>query len=129
MLTLSRIPIGKLELSGNRAILHDAGTKTFSSAFQNTVIAPLSTEGGYATASAAREELSSMIEMIFSQDETAKFLCRKIYRFFVYYDITPDIESRIIVPLSQSFKSSGYDLKTVISELLSSQIFTMLIML
>ena len=117
------IPIGKLEVSGNRAILHDAGIKTFSSAFQNTVIAPSETEGGYATASAAVGELSSMIEMIFSQDETAKFLCRKLYRFFVYYDITPDIESRIIVPLAQSFKSSGYNLKTVISELLSSQHF------
>lgn len=117
------IPIGKLEVSGNRAILHDAGTKTFSSAFQNTAITPSETEGGYATASAAVGELSSMIEMIFSQDETAKFLCRKLYRFFVYYDITPDIESRIIVPLAQSFKSNGYNLKTVISDLLSSQHF------
>ena len=64
-----------------------------------------------------------MIDMIFNQEETARFLCRKLYRFFVYYDITPDVETRIIIPLAQTFKSSGYNLRTVISELLSSQHF------
>ena len=75
------IPIGKLEVSGIRATLHDAGTKTFSAAFQNTSIAPAATDGGYATADAAKGELSAMIDMIFSQDETARFLCRKLYGF------------------------------------------------
>jgi uncharacterized protein (DUF1800 family) len=121
--TETNIPIGKLELSGVRAILHDAGSKTFSSAFQNTLIVPSATDGGYATAAAAKGELSSMIDMIFNQEETARFLCRKLYRFFVYYDITPDVETRIIIPLAQTFKSSGYNLKTVISELLSSRHF------
>jgi uncharacterized protein (DUF1800 family) len=61
--------------------------------------------------------------MIFSQDETARFLCRKLYRFFAYYEITEDVETRIIVPLAQAFKSSGYNLKSVISDLLSSRHF------
>lgn len=121
--TETNIPIGKLELNGVRAILHDAGSKTFSPAFQNTVIVPSATDGGYATAAAAKGELSAMIDMIFNQAETARFLCRKLYRFFVYYDITPDVETRIIIPLAQTFKSSGYNLKTVISELLSSRHF------
>lgn len=119
----TNIPIGKLELNGTRAILHDAGKKTFSAAFQNMVIEPSATDGGYATATAAKEELSAMIDMIFSQDETARFLCRKLYRFFVYYDITPEVETRIIIPLAQSFKSGGYNLKSVISDLLSSKHF------
>ena len=121
--TDTNIPIGKLEVSGVRAILHDAGTKTFSTAFQNTVITPSATDGGYATATAAAGELSAMIDMIFNQDETARFLCRKLYRFFVYYKITPEVETQIIVPLAQTFKTSGYNLKTVISTLLSSQHF------
>ena len=87
------------------------------------MIAPVATDGGYATADAAKGELSAMIDMIFNQDETARFLCRKLYRFFVYYEITPDVETRIIVPLAQTFKNSGYNLKTVISELLSSRHF------
>lgn len=119
----TNIPIGKLEVSGVRAMLHDSGTKTFSTAFQNTAIAPSATDGGYATAIAAIAELSAMIDMIFNQDETARFLCRKLYRFFVYYKITPELETQVIVPLAQTFKSSGYNLKTVISTLLSSQHF------
>jgi len=119
----TNIPIGKLEVSGVRAMLHDSGTKTFSTAFQNTVITPSATDGGYATATAAIAELSAMIDMIFNQDETARFLCRKLYRFFVYYKITPEVETQVIVPLAQIFKSSGYNLKTVISTLLSSQHF------
>lgn len=117
------IPIGKLEVDGIRASLHDAGTKTFSAAFQNAAIAPAATDGGYATADAARGELSAMIDMIFSQDETARFICRKLYRFFAYYEITEDVETRIIVPLAQTFKTSGYNLKSVISDLLSSRHF------
>jgi len=121
--TDTNIPIGKLESSGIRATLHDSGTKTFSAAFQNTSISPSATDGGYATVAAATSELSAMIEMIFNQDETARFLCRKLYRFFVYYKITAEVEAQIIVPLAQTFKSSGYNLKTVISVLLSSQHF------
>jgi uncharacterized protein (DUF1800 family) len=119
----TNIPVGLLEVSGIRATLHDAGSKTFSDAFQNQVITPSSTDGGYATAVAAKKELSDMIDMIFNQDETARFVCRKLYRFFVYYNITPAVETEVIVPLAQLFKSSGYNLKTVIAALLSSQHF------
>jgi len=79
--TDTNIPIGKLVSSGTRATLHDATTKTFSAAFQNKTITPSATDGGYATPDAAKGELSDMIEMIFSQDETARFLCRKLYRW------------------------------------------------
>jgi uncharacterized protein (DUF1800 family) len=119
----TNIPIGRLEVSGIRATLHDAGSKTFSDAFQNQVITPSATDGGYATSAAAKKELSDMIDMIFNQEETARFLCRKLYRFFVYYNITPAVETGVIVPLAQIFKTSGYNLKTVIAALLSSQHF------
>lgn len=121
--TDTNIPVGRLEVSGIRATLHDSGSKTFSDAFQNQVIAPSATDGGYATAAAAKKELSDMIDMIFNQDETARFLCRKLYRFFVYYNITPAVETDVIIPLAQTFKASGYNLKTVIAALLSSQHF------
>jgi uncharacterized protein (DUF1800 family) len=121
--TDSNIPIGKLVVSGVRATLHDAGIKTFSDALQNTVISPVAKDGDYATADAATKELSDMIDMIFGKDETARFLCRKLYRFFVYYNISADVETQVIIPLAQIFKTSGYNLKTVITTLLSSQHF------
>jgi uncharacterized protein (DUF1800 family) len=117
------IPIGKLVVSGTHATLHDATTKTFSAAFQNKTIAPTVTDGGYATPDAAKTELSDMVEMIFGEDETARFLCRKLYRYFVYYNITTDVETQIIVPLAQVFKSSGYNIKTVLTKLLTSSHF------
>jgi uncharacterized protein (DUF1800 family) len=117
------IPIGKLESTATQATLHDAGTKTFSAAFQNTTISPSVKDGLYATPEAAKGELNDLIEMIFSQDETARFLCRKLYRFFAYYEITAEVESQIIIPLAQTFKSSGYNLQTVITTLLQSKHF------
>jgi uncharacterized protein (DUF1800 family) len=123
--TDTNIPIGVIlpDNTSLDATLHDPGKKTFSAAFQDKTIEPSALNGGYATKIAAKAELDEMIEMIFSQDETARFLCRKLYRFFVYYDITTDVETQIIIPLAQTFKTSGYNLKTVISALLSSQHF------
>jgi uncharacterized protein (DUF1800 family) len=38
---------------------------------------------GFATVEAAYGELDAMIEMMFAQAETARFIARKLYRFFV----------------------------------------------
>jgi uncharacterized protein (DUF1800 family) len=115
----------KTVLSGATEIAnrHDPDPKQFSAAFQNTVIEPAELVDGYATRAAAEGELDAMLNMIFSQEETAKFLVRKIYRFFVYYDIAPEVESQIIVPLANTFRTSNYNLETVIRELLGSTHF------
>jgi uncharacterized protein (DUF1800 family) len=105
------------------AILHDPGTKTFSEKFQDRQIAPNEIISGYATKSAVLQELDEMIDMIFDQPETARFICRKLYRFFVYYDITEEIEQDIIGPLAQSFRDNNYNLQAVLSQLFSSQHF------
>ena len=42
-----------------------------------------------------------MIEMIFEQQETGRFIARKLYRFFVYHFITEEAEQDIIGPLAQ----------------------------
>lgn len=117
------IPTGKLVLSVNRATLHDAKTKTFSAAFGGTTITPSELDGNYATEAAARKELSDMMDMIFTREETAKAICRKLYRFFVYHLITLDVETGIITPLANTFRQSDYNLKTAITALLSSQHF------
>ena len=81
--TDTNIPIGKLEVSGLRATLHDAGTKTFSAAFQNTVNCPLQQPmEDMLQLAAATAELSDMIDMIFNQDETATVFMQKTISFF-----------------------------------------------
>ncbi len=96
---------------------HDTTNKNFSAFYNNTVIV------GDASATGGMTELNALIDMIFSNDEVAKYFVRRLYRYFVYYKITPSIESDIIIPLANTFRSSGYDMKVVLQELLSSQHF------
>ncbi len=120
------LPRGKAADSITAAALrHDAGTKTFTSKFGGTSITPnpIYMTGGEATEEGALDEISQMMDMIFAQDETAKFICRKLYRFLVYYNITEDIETTIIEPLATTLRNNNYELSYVLIELLSSQHF------
>lgn len=122
------LPRGKVTLSNGVANRHDPDPKTFSSKFDNTVIAldpddPDLMQDGFATEEGFFSELNQMLDMIFAKDETARFICRKLYRYFVYYKITEEIEQDIIVPLAANFKANNYDLASVVRELLSSQHF------
>jgi uncharacterized protein (DUF1800 family) len=118
------IPIGKLYSSDTIvADRHDAGTKTFSTSFAGQVIEPGDVQGGYATIEATEQEFDDLIEMIFAQKETARFICRKLYRFFVYFDINDEIESDIIEGLATTFVDNDYELLPVIEQLLKSQHF------
>jgi uncharacterized protein (DUF1800 family) len=99
--------------SGN----HDATSKTFSAFFGSKVIA------GGTTQAAAEKEVDDLIAMIFAQDEVAKFICRKIYRHFVYYDIDATTETEVIAPLADIFRQNNYEIKPVLKALFLSQHF------
>ncbi len=70
------------------AVRHDKDPKVFTAAFGNQTIAPSVIIEDQATRDAAIQEFNDLIEMIFAQPETARFICRKLYRFLVYWDIT-----------------------------------------
>ena len=65
-------------------------------------------------------ELRGLIDKILEQDETAKYICRKLYRFFVSRNISEEIEDDIIVPLAATFRTN-YNLTEVITQLLKSK--------
>ncbi|WP_038029395.1 DUF1800 domain-containing protein [Thermonema rossianum] len=125
------LPIGMVKEYNGVAIRHDNNIKTFSSALASpTYPAPqivpnpaLLTAGGEPTAASAYDEISQLIDIIYAKEEAARYLCRKIYRYFVYHEITPDIESNIIAPLAQDLMSNGYRLRPVLERLFSSQHF------
>ncbi len=116
-------PTGKLQDAGNQATAHDFSIKTFSAAFSNQSIQPSELDGGYATLAAARQELNDMIDMIFGKIETARFIVRKLYRFFVYHFISDEVENDIIVPLANTLFSNNYEIQTVLKQLFKSQHF------
>lgn len=105
------------------ALLHDAGVKSFSDKFQQTQIEPAEVISGYATREATLAELDELIDMIFNQEETARFIVRKMYRHFVYYKITDEIESEIIEPLAETFRENGYSIESVLKRLFKSKHF------
>ncbi len=95
---------------------HDTSRKKFSSHFNNREIQRvLPTD--YA------KELDDLLDMIFARTETAKFIVREFYKWFVYYEIDQWVEDNIITPLANQFRSGGYEIKPVIKTLLSSKHF------
>lgn len=121
----TNLPRGKVTLNGQlQAERHDPGSKTFTDKFNNTVIAPNPAMmiDGMATEEGFFDEIKQFADMIYAQEETAKFFCRKLYRFFVYYKITDEIEQDIIVPLANTLRTD-YEVKPVLEQLFSSEHF------
>ena len=96
---------------------HDATNKTFSSFYNNTVIT------GRNSATGGEQELDDLLNMIFATQEVAKYMCRRLYRWFVYYDIDDTVEQNIITPLANLLRSSNYEILPVLDKLLKSEHF------
>lgn len=107
---------GTTNTSFFNAAKHDITSKQFSSFYNNTIIPGRSGAAG-------ANELDDMLNMIFATNDVAIFLCRKIYRWFVYYDIDATTEANVITPLAQIFRNSNYEIKPVLDALLKSEHF------
>lgn len=93
--------------------LHATGTKQFSAFFNNTVIP-----------NTGAAELDLFIDMIFSKSKVvSQYICRRLYRFFVYYDIDANVEANVIVPLAQHFVAGNWDILPVLDKLFKSEHF------
>lgn len=102
--------------SGFDATKHDTTNKQFSAFYNNKLITGKTGANG-------ATELDDMLDMIFATNECALFICRKIYRFFVYYQIDAATETNIIVPLAAIFRNNNYEIKPVLQALFSSDHF------
>ncbi len=96
---------------------HTTTNKLFSSFFNNTTIT------GRTGATAGDLELADLLNMIFTQQEVAKFLVRKFYRWFVYYAIDAATETNVIAPLADIFRTNNYEIKPVLAALFKSEHF------
>ncbi|MFY7997402.1 MAG: DUF1800 family protein, partial [Candidatus Kapaibacteriota bacterium] len=96
---------------------HDTTAKQFSAAYQNTIIL------GRSGATAGLDELNDLLNMIFRQNATSEYICRKLYRFFVNFEVTPTIEKEVIVPLGKTLRDNNFEIKPVLRQLLGSQHF------
>ena len=95
---------------------HDTADKQFSAFYNYTLISGLSGTG-------AVSELDDLLNMIFAKDEVSLFICRKLYRYFVYYEIDAATEQNVIVPLAAVFRSNNYEIVPVLDVLFRSEHF------
>jgi uncharacterized protein (DUF1800 family) len=94
---------------------HDTGDKQFSSFYNNTVI-----KGG----TDGMAELNALIDMIFNKkQEVATFIVKRLYKYFVYYNIDSTIELNVIQPLAQTLINNNWEIKPVLRELFTSAHF------
>ncbi|MCO6484889.1 MAG: DUF1800 domain-containing protein [Saprospiraceae bacterium] len=91
---------------------HDLGTKTLSHRFDNVDIPNM-----------GDQEYAHLIDIIFSKSQCAVFIARKLYRWFVYYEITPETEAEVIQPMAQLILDHDYEIAPALQALLASQHF------
>ncbi|MEL6986490.1 MAG: DUF1800 domain-containing protein [Bacteroidota bacterium] len=91
---------------------HDESDKQLSHRFDNVVIS-----------NAGENEYKDLIDIIFSKEEVAKFISRKLYRWYVYYKITDEVESNVIEPMAQLIIDNDYTIKPALKALFSSEHF------
>ncbi|SOD80500.1 DUF1800 domain-containing protein [Spirosoma fluviale] len=100
--------------------LHDATDKTFSAHYNNTVI-----RGRTTSASAGDAELNDLVTMLLRHPQCPRFICRKLYRWYVNPTVTPTVEANVIGPLADFFASpaNNFAIQPVVEKLLTSQVF------
>ena len=91
---------------------HDTDPKQLSHRFDNAVINNNN-----------ELEYSDVVDIIFLKDEVSKFICRKLYRWFVYYNISDNVEQNVIEPMAQLLVANDYEITPVLEALLKSEHF------
>ncbi len=91
---------------------HDDGIKQLSHRFGNQTIQNL-----------GAEEYKAVIDIVFGQFEVARFICRKLYQWFIYYDITEAAEEAVIEPMAQLLWQNDFEIAPALRALLSSEHF------
>ncbi len=95
---------------------HDSSDKQFSAFYNNTVISGKTGQDG-------QTETDALLNMILATDEAAKYLCRCLYRWFIYYVIDDSAEQNVITPLAAIFRSNNYEIAPVLKALFTSEHF------
>ncbi|MFT4533970.1 MAG: hypothetical protein ACJA1A_003762 [Saprospiraceae bacterium] len=91
---------------------HDSSDKQLSNRFGNVVIQ----DGG-------ENEYKDVIDIILQQEETARYICKRLYIWFVGSNIDSNVESDVIEPMAALMRDNNYEVKPAIAALLKSEHF------
>ena len=134
----TNLPRGRVKGSPTNASAHDndgSEPKQFSDRFTSilfpgkTIVPdPLLMPGGVPTEASALDEIKKLIDLIYEQPETARNICRKIYRFYLWAPHTEQealAVENIVDQMVALFVSpaNNFKIQPVIENLLRSQHF------
>jgi uncharacterized protein (DUF1800 family) len=91
---------------------HDSNDKQLSHRFNNVVIS-----------NGAEEEYKTVIDIILQQDETARYISRRLHIWFVGSNIDDATEMNIIEPMAALIRDNNYEIKPALEALLKSEYF------
>lgn len=91
---------------------HDTDSKQLSHRFGSVTIQDM-----------GDQEYAHLVDIIFQRPEVARFISRKLYRWFIYYKIDEATEAAVIEPMAQLLIESNFETKPVIQALLKSEHF------
>lgn len=91
---------------------HDTTPKQLSHRFDNAVINDM-----------GDQEYAYVVDLIFEKPEVARFISRKLYRWFVYYEIDEATEMNVIEPMANLLVSNNFEIKPIVEVLLRSEHF------
>lgn len=95
-----------------RSNRHDKGEKKLSHRFDERVIPNME-----------EEEYAHVVDIIFEKEETARFISRKLYRWFVFHEISTEVEEGVIAPMAQILITNNFEIKPALIALLGSEHF------
>jgi uncharacterized protein (DUF1800 family) len=95
---------------------HDTSDKQFSAFYGNRIIKGRKGQDG-------KKELDEAIDMIFSTNECALYLCRRLYQFFCYPIIDDTVEKNVIAPMADLLRKNNFELMVPLRALLGSAHF------
>ncbi len=91
---------------------HDKSTKNLSNRFIDPVIV-----------NQGDKEYIDVIEKIFKQEECSRYIAREIYKWFVNYHITPEVELDVIEQMAAIIRVDDYKVEKAVLALLESDHF------
>jgi uncharacterized protein (DUF1800 family) len=101
-------PIG-VEYKSSR---HDKESKVLSHRFGNQVIG-----------NEEEEEYAHLIDILMQSPFVAKHICKKLFLYFVHYNISEEVEENLLEPLANVFRENNYEIKPVLYHLFTSEEF------
>ena len=91
---------------------HDTGSKQLSNRLGNKVIQ-----------NSGANEYKEIIDILLSYKAAALHFCKRLYRYFVYYEIDDEVMTHVIHPLADTLRANNFEIKPVLRQLLSSEHF------